>query len=349
MKIAIIGAFGKNLDLLNGQTVKTKIIADELERMYGQHEIWRIDTYGKLNNVISVIKCVWAFIMCRNIIMLPAHNALKILAPWLATWNKLFKRRIHYVVIGGWLDCFLNDNRVVEKVLHCFNGIYVETQTMKMSMEKRGFENVMVLPNCKNLKILKKEELVYSKSVPLNLVTFSRVVKEKGIEDAILAVNKANSKIGENVFKLTIYGQIDNKQINWFETISKKYDLNNHNNTLYYGGSIPFERSIDVLKNSFALLFPTYYEGEGFAGTLIDAYAAGVPVIVSDWKYNSEIVKQDYTGKIFHVHDIDSMADILVWAYKHKREWNNMKVNCLVEAEKYQLDVALKELNNKLI
>ncbi|MFR3494185.1 MAG: glycosyltransferase [Blautia sp.] len=51
-----------------------------------------------------------------------------------------------------------------------------------------------------------------------------------------------------------------------------------------YKGMVPFNQSTEVLKNYDALLFPTYYEGEGFAGTIIDAFAAGLPVIASDWK-----------------------------------------------------------------
>jgi glycosyltransferase involved in cell wall biosynthesis len=48
-----------------------------------------------------------------------------------------------------------------------------------------------------------------------------------------------------------------------------------------YGGVVPFNKSVEVLKDYFAVLFPTYYEGEGFAGTIIDAHSAGVPIIAS--------------------------------------------------------------------
>lgn len=48
----------------------------------------------------------------------------------------------------------------------------------------------------------------------------------------------------------------------------------------------------------FVLLFPTYYENEGFARTLIDAYSAEVPVIVTDRRYNSELVT-DKMGFIY--------------------------------------------------
>ena len=79
----------------------------------------------------------------------------------------------------------------------------------------------------------------------------------------------------------------------WFDELKDSFSA-----CVHYGGLVPFYKSVEVLKNYFALLFPTYYEGEGFAGTLIDALAAGVPVIASDWRYNPEIVEDGMTGKI---------------------------------------------------
>ena len=68
---------------------------------------------------------------------------------------------------------------------------------MKVNMEKLGFSNIYILPNCKELKILKENELVYATSKPFKLCTFSRVMKEKGIEDAVNAVEEINKKIVE--------------------------------------------------------------------------------------------------------------------------------------------------------
>ena len=45
-KVAVIGHFAFGKDLLNGQTVKTKILADELEKQFGEGEITRYDTHG---------------------------------------------------------------------------------------------------------------------------------------------------------------------------------------------------------------------------------------------------------------------------------------------------------------
>lgn len=47
------------------------------------------------------------------------------------------------------------------------------------------------------------------------------------------------------------------------------------------------------------MVIPTYYQGEGFPGTILDSYIFGVPVIVSKCKYNSEMIKEGKTGKLF--------------------------------------------------
>ena len=93
---------------------------------------------------------------------------------------------------------------------------------MKNLLEKKGFQNVLILPNFKSIQILDVHELVYSNKKPLKLCTFSRVMKEKGIEDAIKAIEKFNRNAGELVFELDIYGQIDGNQAEWFEKIKKR-------------------------------------------------------------------------------------------------------------------------------
>ena len=45
-KIAVIGHFGFGTESLDGQTVKTKIVTNELQRQLGEEQILRIDTHG---------------------------------------------------------------------------------------------------------------------------------------------------------------------------------------------------------------------------------------------------------------------------------------------------------------
>lgn len=333
--VAIIGAFGKGKNLLNGQTVKTKIVLAEIERQIGSSEVITIDSFGRVNNVLCMINSIFALLRCKNLIVMPAQNALKVLAPWISMWNGIFRKSLHYVVIGGWLPEYLDKHNMTQKALNTFDGIYVETALMKKALEKRGMNNVRVLPNCKDLQIISIEDVAIVPEEPLKLVTFSRVMKEKGIEDAINATLCANKKIGKSVFELEIYGQIDSKQVKWFEELSAKYQLDNPNSCCRYKGVVPFDKSTEVLKRAYTLLFPTYYEGEGFAGTVIDAYAAGLPVIASEWRYNTETVIDGVTGKVYPTHDVEALADSIVWSYEHKADWDVYRINCIHEAEKY--------------
>ena len=176
----------------------------------------------------------------------------------------------------------------------------------------------------------------------MKLCTFSRVMREKGIEDAVKVVMAVNADFGRDVFSLDIYGQVDENQTEWFESLQKTFP-----DYIHYGGLIPFDKSVETLKGYFALLFPTYYEGEGFAGTLIDAYSAGVPVIASDWKYNAELVNEN-VGYIYKAQDNVAFADLLKAVAADPTMILKKKKACLREAEKYRIENAVDILFNRI-
>lgn len=334
VKVGVLGHFGEGKNLLNGQTVKTKIITKELQNQLGKDQVLKIDTHGGWKTLLKApFQVFYALKNSINVLIFPAHNGLRVYAPILSFQRHLFKKRkIHYVVIGGWLPQFLIKRKNLSKILKKFDGIYVETNTMKSALEAQGFKNIYVMPNCKKLNILSEEELVYPSDAPYRLCTFSRVMKEKGIEDAVNAVISVNTDLGCQMFSLDIYGQVDATQIEWFDSLQKEFP-----SYIRYGGLVPFDKSVDVLKDYYALLFPTYYEGEGFAGTLIDAYSAGVPVIASDWKYNAELVNQN-VGYVYPTGDQLAFMEILKIAAINPNVLLNKKRFCLQEAEKYRID-----------
>ena len=334
-KISIVGAFGKGLILLNGQTVKTKIIAKEFEKQYGISNVSCIDTYGLLNNFLSLIKCVLSFFNSENIIILPAHNALKVLAPWLNFWNFFFHKRLHYVVIGGWLDGYLNKNPIVEKALRSFTGIYVETHTMMLNLQKRGFTNIVVMPNCKDVEKQEESRLVYSQKEPFRLVTFSRVMRQKGIEDVARVVFEINEEVGRRVFELDIYGQVDKLEMEWFESLSVKYQLTEASSAIKYKGCVPFDESVRVLSEYFALLFPTRFFTEGIPGTIIDSYAAGVPVISARWESFADVIDEGMTGVGFEFENWNELKNILLKIAAKPDVVNMMRQNCLKKVDDF--------------
>lgn len=332
VKASVLGHFGEGLNLLNGQTVKTKIVTEELQNQLGQEQVLKIDTHGGWKTLIKApFQVIKSLKQSKNVLVFPAHNGLRVYAPLLSFNKRFFKnRKIHYVVIGGWLPEFLIERKSLSKSLKKFDGIYVETQTMKKALETQGFRNVKVVPNCKKLDILSENELVYSADVPYKLCTFSRVMKEKGILTAINAVNNVNKKLGYSAYTLDIYGQIDSLQTEWFEELKKQFTDN-----IRYCGCVASDSSVEVLKNYFALLFPTHFFTEGIPGTIIDAYAAGVPVVSAKWESYSDVVDDGITGIGYDFDNEKEFENVLIYMAQNPNVFLEMKPNCVHKVSEY--------------
>lgn len=336
-KIAIVGHFAEGRLFLDGQTIKTKVFADELKKVIGSKKIKTVDTNNwKYNPIALIIKSFLSIKNCENLIILPGQNGLKVLVPMFLLLNKLFNKKLHYVVIGGWLPELLKVNHRLRRYLSRFDGIYVETHTMVKSLRKLGLKNVVYLPNFKRLDIIEEKQLVYLTEKPYKLCTFSRVMKEKGIENAIEAVKAINEQYGENVYTLDIYGQIDEGYRKRFESLIKDFP-----DYIKYKGFVNFNESVSVLKDYFALLFPTYYEGEGFPGTILDAFAAGVPVIATNWRYNGEVIQDKSDGLLYDYKDTSKLNLILDTVQKNPEIINKMRVKCIIRARQYLPQIVL--------
>lgn len=343
-KVCVIGHFGFGKELLNGQTIKTKIVTEELERQLGKKQVMKIDTHGGVKSLFKLpFQAFSALKKCDNIIIFPAHNGLRIITPILSIENKLFHRKLHYVVIGGWLPNFVENRRVLKNLLQHFDYIYVETSTMKKMLKEKGFRNIVIMPNCKNIPILSEKELTYPASEPYKLCTFSRVMKEKGIEDAICAVKQVNNQLGRIACTLDIYGQIDSNQTEWFEDLRQKFP-----DFIRYCGCVDADKSVEILKDYYALLFPTHFYTEGIPGTIIDAYAAGVPVISAKWESFDDVVDEGKTGFGYEFGCCELLSIEINKYLKNGNEFI-IKRNCIKKAEEYILTnsagILIKNLN----
>jgi glycosyltransferase involved in cell wall biosynthesis len=343
-KIGVLGHFAIGTNMSDGQTIKTRVVGEELRRIY-QDEVDFIDTYGGWRFLFRLpVVLLQILINYKNIIIMPAHNGIRIISPLLVIGNLFFHRSIHYVVIGGWLAVFAKKYPLFRFFIRQFDGIYVESDTMRRQLQELSFTNAILMPNCKPLHIVTENDIPHSFQSPLKVCTFSRIIKEKGIEDAILAVNECNKKMGRTIYILDIFGQADRQQEAWFkEMMSQQPD------EIQYKGIVPFDKSTETLKDYFALLFPTYYEGECFAGTLIDAMASGIPAIASDWHENANIVINGKTGIIFPVHDLNSLTDILTDLASHPEDTIGMRHSCIQRAKEFLPEKIIKTLTDRLV
>lgn len=330
-KIAIIGHFGGNENILDGQTIKTKILYEELKRS-SNFCIHKVDTYYKKQNPIKLLKDTLSCLLTtKDIIVLLSGNGMRFYFPLLFFCNKVLKTRIYHDVIGGNLDQYVCENIKFKKYLNSFEVNLVETKSMEEKLALLGISNCEVMPNFKRLNIV---NLKYEESKkPYKFCIFSRVMKEKGVEDAIKAVERINSKRGEKICELDIFGRIDEGYKEAFDLI-----MSDSSESISYKGMVPYDKSVETIKDYFALLFPTYWSGEGFPGTIIDAFSAGIPVIATDWNCNSEIIENYKNGIVYPSEKIQDLETAMEWLMTNECNIMSYKENCVNAAKKYQPD-----------
>lgn len=331
MNICIVGAFDFVHKDTNGQSVKSRELYNALFLRYGKENVSTVETYRwKRNPFRLAVQLLRKVPASDTIIMLPANNGVKVFS-WLLRVMKKKSAKLYYDVVGGWLPEMAQKDPALVKNLKRFDDIWVEATSMQCRLKELGIEKVRVIPNFKNLDVLTNEQLKTLWQPPYPLCTFSRVMEEKGITDAMEAVRRANEQMGQKMYTLDIYGPVAPEYEEKFAQLQVQYA-----DSVCYKGVADPKDSVQILKNYFALLFPTYYSGEGFAGTLLDAMASGTPVIASDWRYNAEIVKDGVTGVIHPTKDMDALVQHLCDITQRVDWWNSLRPQCLEEARKYQ-------------
>lgn len=342
-KVTVIGKFITGALAADGQSIKTRIITNELEKALGAEQVQRLDTYGWKKAPLKLFLRTFSAVRnSANVVFMTDAGGIKVF-PWLLLLaNPFGKCALHYVVVGGWLIGYLQKHRFIAGCLKRFQWIFVETETMQAGMEALGFQNVYRMPNFKELPLLSEADLVRC-AEPYKFCTFSRVMEEKGIAEAVNAVAEVNRRYGRTVCKLDIYGQTDPAQTEWFDRLRNRFSPE-----IRYCGTVPYGQSTDVVKEYHALLFPTKFYTEGIPGTVIDAYAAGVPVVASRWESFDDVIVHEKTGIGYPFDQPEALTQILTELIADPARIYNMKKNCLREAEKYTPEKGLTILLSRL-
>ena len=107
---------------------------------------------------------------------------------------------------------------------------------------------------------------------------------------------------------------------------------------------MPFDESVKVLKDYFALLFPTKFFVEGVPGTIIDAYASGLPVISSKWESFADVVDDKITGYGYEFDNLAALKKLLIDIADNPLMITSLKKNCLLKVDYYSASHLLEYL-----
>ena len=110
-----------------------------------------------------------------------------------------------------------------------------------------------------------------------------------------------------------------------------------------YKGVLQPEEVISVLQEYDALIFPSHYAGEGCPGILVEALSAGLPIIASDWKYNSEFVTNGLNGFLCETFNPKAYVNAIKLLFNQTLR-QRMSKHAYASSEKFSVNNARKLL-----
>ena len=324
----------------NGQSVKTRIVTQELKKKLGEANVRSIDTYGWKKNPLKLfLRCISAVRTSKNVMFLTDEGGIKVF-PWLLRIANLAGScKLHYYVVGGWLSGYLDRSKKAVSDLQKLDAIYVEVPAMLRELNERGFTNGVLVNKFRRMTPVTREELDLKPNAPYKLCYFSRVMKEKGIEECIAAVKLANERAGFEKYTLDIYGSINDEYQEAFELLSKSFPP-----FIRYGGVVAFQESSRILKDYFTMLFPTYYASEGYPNAVVDAFAAGLPVVATRWNYNQDIIRDHEDGILIDVGSVEQIVEAIEEMATNPTLHETMRLNCIARCSEYLPEYAITKV-----
>ena len=180
------------------------------------------------------------------------------------------------------------------------SGIHCRTNYEKKEIEKLDFgleEKIFVLPNGIEISQFEKfDNEVFKKYSSLKdkkyILFLSRINWKKGLDILIPAFSEI-SKIYKDIYLVIAgpdeekYGEKVRKWINDYKIPSEK---------IIFKGPLYNEEKIAILKNAQIFVLPSY--SENFGIVVVEAMAAGVPVVISNKVGIYEEVKKNEAGII---------------------------------------------------
>lgn len=339
-KIIFVGWINQGKTPVVGETVKNQYLIAELQKYC---KVIVLDFYQKHKHPWIYLQALWTFLIHPNasiILSTSAKNVYSML--------KLFKalgvkRNIIHWVVGGAFGNLVREGRFDSSVFNYVNCNLVQCHEMITQLKEAGITNAKFVSNFKNIKYYPSLTEYLQKrqdSSTIRFVFLSRIHPAKGCNYIFEAVKMLNEKGYENQYIVDFYGKPDEE---YKETFLKQ--VKGYKNVSYHGIlNLKDNSGYDTLASYHAMLFPTFHPSEGFAGIFIDSFIAGVPVLASDWAYNSECIENGKYGIIYPTHNVEALTQAMENCITGKLDLQKMAVNARAEASKYEAQNVINQV-----
>lgn len=341
-KILVIGHFDWKGNDLIGAVVKARNVYQELRSNHEFKTVKTFDIYGwKKNKIIFLIKMFFKLFSFSDIVLVISDTSPRILNLF-GFFSKMFHKKFYYVVVGASIGTTLAQNQSRIKKIRFIKSFFVETSDCYSSLIELGFSNVFLLRNFKKINPVSSHK-TFDRIKDLRFCTFSRVNKDKGILEAINAIEKINAINKGHNYTLDIFGGIEKDfEVEFNEALNKT--IHSH-----YCGVVDCDKTVETLINYDCLLFPTKYKTEGIPGTIVDAFASALPIVCSDWKMRKDLIKNGFNGEVFEFDNFESFVDVLNKLINNPLKMTELSKHSLESYSLFEPSLAIKPLIKSIL
>lgn len=339
--IGVCGGFDNSI--INGQALRTMSITEQIVRIVGNKNVsvvkyanWKKRPVALLLEFLRQIKQSKALVVC------PDERAIRFIIPIAVLFARFYKTRVFYVVIGGWLPVFLKKHRFLRERLSKIDGMFVQTNVLKNQLAEFGLSNVSILPNFRNHgeKKLKKSEQTDAGVVKTFFL--SRIEDPKGVEEMIDVVKHVNCDRPRCT--LDIFGSVMPEFRTRFDELMAGFP-----EYIRYCGELKSEDINGVIWKYDLQLFPTKYRTEGFPGSILDAFYAGVPTLSAAWNSGKEVINDGLDGVLFEQFNYSDMENKLIALCDDSAFLNRLKEGARVRGEQYDGEKIVREMLSTIL
>lgn len=324
-RVVFVGRLSFNNTPCAGEVKKNQLLLKRLQE-FKELDVQAIDTIncqGRFSYAKALLSIIIKSHCGKKTIILSTFDGSACV--FLRFFKKFgLKKNILYWVIGGGIGKKIIEGQYPINLFKTLDHIIVEDKDIELQMKDCGLKQVRTVPNFKPIPVVQKKK---SNSSTFKFLYLSRITPLKGCDMIIAAAKQLERK---NIqLSIDFYGPIENDYpfMEYIEKVS----------CISYKGFLSLEsHEVFVFISQYdALLFPTYYPNEGFPGVMIDGFIAGLPIITTNWRYNSHIVEHGKTGWLLPIQDSEALANLMEEIVIGKHNLSSMANNCFIRAKEF--------------
>lgn len=231
-----------------------------------------------------------------------SRPAVMVYGPFLWGLTRLFNKPILIRLFGGALEkeyAVLSPIKkwIFNKTVLASDGFMVQTKHLLKYFEQFSTHNIKWFPNSTKITCLPNSKSLTGTQCK-RYIFLGIIKEEKGIDIILDSVPYLMPGISVDLF-----GPLEGKY-------TPEYIDSKGKEVVCYRGILGQTEVYDELFNYDALILPTFYEGEGYPGVILEAYSHGLPVIATHWRSIPEIV-DERTGILIPTHSAEALAQAM--------------------------------------